>query len=75
MTSTITLPNPPPSLKAESKNLDFGDLRYAVGPGIRYQTPIGPARFDVGYQLNPIEGLLINGEPQKRRIRFQSYVP
>ena len=53
----------------ESKNFDFGDLRYAVGPGIRYQTPIGPARLDVGYQLNPIDGLLINGEPQKRRIR------
>jgi phosphate transport system ATP-binding protein len=29
MTSTITLPNPPPSLKAESKNLDFyyGDFK------------------------------------------------
>lgn len=53
----------------ESRNFDLGDLRYAVGPGLRYQTPIGPARFDVGYQLNPIEGLLINGEPQKRRFR------
>ena len=54
----------------ESKNFDFGDLRYAVGPGIRYQTPIGPVRLDVCYQLNPIDGLLINGEPQKRRIRI-----
>ena len=40
------------------------DLRYAVGPGLRYQTPIGPIRFDFGYQLNPIPGLLVNGEPQ-----------
>ena len=24
-------------------------LRYAVGPGIRYETPIGPLRFDVGF--------------------------
>jgi len=54
----------------EAKNFDMGDLRYAVGPGLRYQTPIGPARLDVGYQLNPIEGLLIDGEPQKRRIRI-----
>jgi outer membrane translocation and assembly module TamA len=54
----------------ESTHFDLGDLRYAVGPGLRYQTPIGPARLDVGYQLNPIEGLLINGEPQKRRIRI-----
>ena len=54
----------------EASNFDLGDLRYAVGPGLRYQTPIGPARLDVGYQLNPIEGLLIDGEPQKRRIRI-----
>ena len=54
----------------EAKNFDLGDLRLAVGPGLRYQTPIGPARLDVGYQLNPIEGLLIDGEPQKRRIRI-----
>ena len=28
------------------------DLRYAVGPGIRYNTPIGPVRFDVGFILD-----------------------
>ena len=44
------------------------DLRYAVGPGLRYQTPVGPIRFDVGYQLNPIPGLLVNGEPQTRPL-------
>jgi outer membrane protein assembly factor BamA len=49
---------------------DFGDLRYAVGPGLRYQTPIGPARIDIGYQVNPIPGLLVNGEPQQRRFRI-----
>ena len=27
----------------------LGQLRYAVGPGIRYNTPIGPLRFDVGF--------------------------
>jgi outer membrane translocation and assembly module TamA len=50
--------------------VDLGDLRYAVGPGLRYQTPVGPVRFDVGYQLTPIEGLLVNGEPEKRRWRL-----
>jgi outer membrane translocation and assembly module TamA len=50
--------------------IDLSDLRYAVGPGLRYQTPIGPVRFDIGYQLNPIDGLLVNGEPQKRRFRL-----
>jgi outer membrane protein assembly complex protein YaeT len=26
---------------------------HAVGLGVRYQTPIGPLRFDFGYNLNP----------------------
>jgi outer membrane translocation and assembly module TamA len=53
-------------------DLDAGDLRYAIGPGLRYQTPIGPARIDLGYQLNPIDNLLVDGEPQSRpwRIHF-----
>lgn len=46
------------------------DLRYAAGPGLRYQTPIGPIRVDVGYQLNPIDGLLVDGAPQARRWRL-----
>jgi outer membrane protein assembly complex protein YaeT len=55
---------------AESMDFQLNDLRYAVGPGLRYQTPVGPVRFDVGYQVNPIEGLLVNGAEQKRRLRF-----
>ena len=43
-------------LGSESGAFDLDDLRYAVGPGLRYQTPIGPIRFDVGFQLNPIQG-------------------
>jgi outer membrane protein insertion porin family/translocation and assembly module TamA len=50
--------------------LTLGDIRYDVGPGIRYMTPIGPIRVDVGYQLNPIPGLLVNGNPQTRRFRI-----
>ena len=54
---------------AESFGQSFTDLRYAIGTGLRYQTPIGPVRFDYGYQLNPEPGLLVNGEPQTRRWR------
>ena len=49
--------------------INLNDLRYDVGPGVRYMTPIGPLRVDVGYQLNPIPGLLVNGSPQTRRFR------
>jgi outer membrane protein insertion porin family/translocation and assembly module TamA len=48
---------------------NFDDLRYDVGSGLRYLTPIGPIRVDVGYQLNPIPGLLIDGKEQKRPFR------
>jgi outer membrane protein insertion porin family/translocation and assembly module TamA len=50
--------------------LTFGDIRYDVGPGLRYMTPIGPIRVDVGYQLNPVPGLIVNGSPQTRRFRI-----
>jgi outer membrane protein assembly complex protein YaeT len=50
-------------------DFNLNDLRYDVGPGLRYVTPVGPLRFDVGYQLNRIPGLLINGKPEPRRFR------
>jgi outer membrane protein insertion porin family len=50
-------------------DFNLNDLRYDVGPGLRYQTPFGPLRFDLGYQLNRIPGLFINGRPEPRRFR------
>jgi outer membrane protein insertion porin family/translocation and assembly module TamA len=55
---------------AQNWGIKLNDLRYAIGPGLRYQTPIGPIRFDIGYQLNPIPDLLVNGSPQTRRWRM-----
>jgi outer membrane protein insertion porin family/translocation and assembly module TamA len=55
---------------ADSWGFRLNDLHYAVGPGLRYQTPVGPIRLDLGYQLNPIPGLLVNGQPQTRRWRL-----
>lgn len=51
-------------------DFDLNDLRYDVGPGVRYNTPIGPIRLDIGYQVNPIEGLIVNGAEQTRRFRI-----
>ena len=44
-------------------------LRYDVGSGLRYLTPVGPFRVDFAYQLNPIPGLLIDGLPETRHWR------
>ena len=55
---------------SRSWDVNPADLRYAVGPGFRYLTPVGPARVDVGYQLNPIENLRVNGEPERRHWRL-----
>jgi outer membrane protein assembly complex protein YaeT len=41
-----------------------------AGPGIRWLSPFGVVRADVGWQLNRIPNLRINGEPQVRRWRL-----
>jgi outer membrane protein insertion porin family len=33
------------------------DFTHSVGIGIRYQTPVGPVRFDVGYRLTSVPGV------------------
>lgn len=49
--------------------VDPNGLRVDAGPGLRYDTPIGPVRFDLGIQLNRIDGLLVKGEPEPRHWR------
>ena len=40
-----------------------GSLKYAVGAGLRYLSPIGPVRFDVGYRLS-------DDRTEKKRIQY-----
>ena len=54
---------------ANSLEFSGGSVRYAAGPGLRYLTPVGPARIDFGYQLNPISNLRVNGKPEVRHWR------
>ena len=42
----------------------LGDLLYDAGPGLRLDTPFGLIRVDFGYQLRPLDGLRIDGQPQ-----------
>jgi outer membrane translocation and assembly module TamA len=42
---------PPPN--GQLSRCDYNYVSHAIGMGVRYQTPIGPLRFDFGYNLNP----------------------
>jgi outer membrane protein assembly factor BamA len=55
----------------DSWTMRLGDLLYDVGPGIRYSSPFGLVRLDFAYQVNPLEGLRIDGEAQTGRWRIQ----
>ncbi len=43
---------------------DFGELRGSAGFGIRYRSPIGPIRFDIGFKMDRRQ---IGGELEPRR--------
>ena len=55
---------------ADPWTLRLRDLHYDAGPGLRFDTPFGLIRVDFGYQLRPLEGLRIDGRPQRSRWRF-----
>ena len=42
-----------PSCMTQFNNSGYDYTSHAVGLGLRYKTPIGPLRFDFGYNLNP----------------------
>ena len=41
-----------------------------AGPGLRWLSPFGVVRADVGFQLNRVPGLRIDGVPEARRWRL-----
>ena len=44
---------------SKASDVSFMELRTAVGTGVRYKSPFGPIRFDLGFKVNrqPGEGL------------------
>ena len=46
--------------------LSLGDLRPAAGFGLRYRSPIGPLRVDLGFNLDP--ELLPSGARERRSV-------
>jgi outer membrane translocation and assembly module TamA len=48
--------NPRQEVAKNAQGLDtfnFDYMVHALGLGLRYRTPIGPIRVDVGYSINP----------------------
>ncbi len=48
-----------PFIDAANLNLDrynLGNLRYGVGGGIHYKSPVGPVNFDIGFNPDQREG-------------------
>ncbi len=51
------------NVDAKSGAFNPGSLKYAVGAGLRYLSPVGPVRFDVGYRLS-------DDSTVEKRIRY-----
>ena len=60
----------------QSSPADFDYTSHAVGTGIRYRTPVGPIRFDVGYNINPprFNVITTQGTTQNVEVRRLSHV-
>ena len=54
----------------ETTTITLRDLHVAAGPGLRYFSPVGVVRADLGIQLDRIDGLLVDGAPERRRWRL-----
>jgi outer membrane protein insertion porin family len=39
--------------EATASQCNYNYISHAIGIGVRYKTPVGPVRFDFGYNLNP----------------------
>jgi outer membrane protein assembly complex protein YaeT len=61
-----------PACETYFNNSGYDYTSHAVGLGLRYKTPIGPLRFDFGYNLNPtyyFQGIPNSSDFETQRMR------
>ncbi len=51
---------------SRASDIDLTELRVATGFGIRYRSPIGPLRVDLGFKVDP--RMLSNGSRERRSV-------
>jgi len=66
--------SPVPACFSRFNAQGFDYTSHAVGVGLRYRTPIGPLRFDFGYNLNPTDYLQAILNPRTGQP-LNDYVP
>lgn len=61
---------------SQNSPTDFDYTVHALGLGVRYKTPVGPIRLDVGYSFNPPRFQAeSNGVVEVRRLaQFQFFL-
>jgi outer membrane protein assembly factor BamA len=60
----------PPGLATALQRIDFSQLHWAVGGGLRYNTVIGTIRLDVGVRLNRLEDAALPTPDPGQRIAY-----
>lgn len=62
------------NVSGSNTTCDFNYFNHAIGFGVRYRTPIGPVRLDLGYSLNPTRFPVLDDPTRplqtSRRINF-----
>jgi len=61
-------PGHPGPTGEDATRCNYNYTSHAIGLGVRYKTPVGPVRFDFGYNLNPTRFPLFQQPPNATAV-------